>query len=134
MNSIFTPWDFCSPEQIFSTPRHPYTRALLAAIPRLTEDAADDGAAAITGDPPSPLRIPAGCRFRTRCPMAQPRCEKEDPALAGPPGSAGSAGSGGSAGSAGSAGDAEHLAACHFAFSPAADAAAPGPGASEQNA
>jgi oligopeptide/dipeptide ABC transporter ATP-binding protein len=124
-------------EQIFSTPRHPYTRALLAAIPRLTEGAADDGAAAIAGDPPSPLRIPAGCRFRARCPIAQPRCEKEDPALAGAPGSAGSPGSAGfpgSAGSAGSPGDAEHLAACHFAFSPAANAAAPGPGASEQNA
>ena len=68
-------------EQIFSTPRHPYTRGLLAAIPRMTEGAADDSGPAIAGDPPSPLRIPAGCRFRTRCPIAQPRCETEDPVL-----------------------------------------------------
>ena len=52
----------------------------------------------IAGDPPSPLRIPAGCRFRTRCPIAQERCEQEDPALLL------------------SAGDAAHSAACHFAF------------------
>jgi oligopeptide/dipeptide ABC transporter ATP-binding protein len=88
-------------EQLFRTPRHPYTRGLLAAIPRLTAQAAEDGPPAITGDPPSPLRIPSGCRFRTRCPMAQARCEEEDPALAFSPD------------------DPRHLAACHFAFTPA---------------
>ncbi|MGH3179686.1 MAG: oligopeptide/dipeptide ABC transporter ATP-binding protein, partial [Streptosporangiaceae bacterium] len=67
----------------------PYTRGLLAAIPRMTEGAADDSGPAITGDPPSPLRIPAGCRFRTRCPIAQPRCETEDPVLAAAPGAPG---------------------------------------------
>jgi oligopeptide/dipeptide ABC transporter ATP-binding protein len=103
-------------EQIFSTPRHPYTRGLLAAIPRMTEGAADDSGPAIAGDPPSPLRIPAGCRFRTRCPIAQPRCETEDPVLA-----------------AGSD-EAEHLAACHFAFSPGAGGPRPERSENEQNA
>jgi oligopeptide/dipeptide ABC transporter ATP-binding protein len=125
-------------EEIFSTPRHPYTRGLLAAIPRMTEGAADGSAPAIAGDPPSPLRIPAGCRFRTRCPIAQPRCEQEDPVLAAAPGLPGSADSPGSSGSLGSLGSpgsvgsvgspdgAEHLAACHFAFSVVGEGAGPG--------
>jgi oligopeptide/dipeptide ABC transporter ATP-binding protein len=68
-------------EELFRDPQHPYTRALLAAIPRLTRTVQDGGQAAIAGDPPSPLRIPAGCRFRTRCPIAQPRCEESAPEL-----------------------------------------------------
>jgi oligopeptide/dipeptide ABC transporter ATP-binding protein len=87
-------------ETLFRSPQHPYTRGLLAAIPRLTA-VIDDAAPAIQGDPPSPLRIPSGCRFRTRCPIAQARCEQEDPALAFSPG------------------DPAHGAACHFAFGPA---------------
>ncbi|MEP7025098.1 MAG: ABC transporter ATP-binding protein [Actinomycetota bacterium] len=92
-------------EKLFSDPQHPYTRALLAAIPTL-DSAMDDSGPAITGDPPSPLNIPAGCRFRTRCPVAQSVCEQEDPPLR-----------------AGAA-DPGHLAACHFAFSAAAGTAA----------
>jgi len=92
-------------EELFGTPRHPYTRGLLAAIPRLVHDASSAGAPAIAGDPPSPLRIPAGCRFRTRCPMAQQRCAEEDPVLAGAAQAPG------------------HLAACHFAFASAPPAA-----------
>jgi oligopeptide transport system ATP-binding protein len=87
-------------EQLFSAPQHPYTRGLLAAIPRLTASAGEEGPPAVAGDPPSPLRIPSGCRFRTRCPMAQPRCAEEDPALAASPDDPG------------------HVAACHFAFTP----------------
>ena len=117
-------------EQIFSTPRHPYTRGLLAAIPRMTEGAADDSGPAIAGDPPSPLRIPAGCRFRTRCPIAQPRCETEDPVLAGAPGAATPGGS--ASASASGADAAEHLAACHFAFS--SGAPRPERSENEQNA
>jgi peptide/nickel transport system ATP-binding protein len=115
-------------EQIFSTPRHPYTRGLLAAIPRMTEGAADDSGPAIAGDPPSPLRIPAGCRFRTRCPIAQPRCETEDPVLSGAPGAAAPGGSASATG----ADAAEHLAACHFAFS--SGAPRPERSENEQNA
>jgi oligopeptide/dipeptide ABC transporter ATP-binding protein len=89
-------------EQIFSTPRHPYTRGLLDAIPRMTEGVADGRQPAVSGDPPSPLRIPSGCRFRTRCPMAQPVCEIKDPALTA------------------SGDDPGHVAACHFAFTPVA--------------
>ena len=70
-------------EQLFSDPRHPYTRGLLAAIPRLADGAGRTRPTrpAVTGDPPSALRIPAGCRFRTRCPIAQERCEHDDPSL-----------------------------------------------------
>src|SRR6201992_4150221 len=77
-------------EELFRDPRHPYTRGLLAAIPRLTDDPAEEiGPPALIGDPPSPLAIPSGCRFRTRCPLAQPRCEREDPALVAGPGGPG---------------------------------------------
>ncbi len=93
--------EVASTEQLFGDPRHPYTRALLAAIPRLAAGAPDAEAPAISGDPPSPLNIPAGCRFRTRCPIAQQRCEEEDPELTGAAEAPG------------------HLAACHFAFTPA---------------
>ncbi|HUZ22933.1 MAG TPA: ABC transporter ATP-binding protein [Streptosporangiaceae bacterium] len=82
-------------EELFAAPRHPYTRGLLAAIPRMTA-LADNEAPAVQGDPPSPLRIPAGCRFRTRCPIAQERCAHDDPELTAAPGRP------------------AHVAACHF--------------------
>lgn len=60
-----------------ATPRHPYTRALLAAVPRL--DGA--GGVAIGGEPPDPRLLPAGCTFHPRCPLATERCRTEPPAL-----------------------------------------------------
>jgi oligopeptide/dipeptide ABC transporter ATP-binding protein len=121
-------------EQIFSMPRHPYTRGLLAAIPRMTEGAADGSGPAIAGDPPSPLRIPAGCRFRTRCPIAQPRCETEDPVLAADAHGTGAGGAAGAEGGSAGGGAPEHLAACHFAFSAGAGGSSPERNGNEQNA
>jgi len=66
-------------ERIFSDPRHPYTRALLAAVPSL--DPAHRGAAVrLGGDVPSPSSPPSGCRFHTRCPEVFDRCRGEEPA------------------------------------------------------
>jgi oligopeptide/dipeptide ABC transporter ATP-binding protein len=66
-------------KQLFGQPRHPYTRALLAALP----SAATRGKRlqAIPGQVPSPLDWPGGCRFRGRCAYAQPRCAESDPGL-----------------------------------------------------
>jgi peptide/nickel transport system ATP-binding protein len=73
---------------LYGAPQHPYTRALLSAMPsmnprhRTTE-------APLFGDPPSPISPPSGCRFRTRCSFAEPVCEKIAPTLSGVPGNAG---------------------------------------------
>ncbi|MDO9708309.1 ABC transporter ATP-binding protein [Paracraurococcus lichenis] len=63
---------------VFGAPRHPYTRALLAAVPGTGAKAA-----LVEGDPPSPIAPPAGCRFHTRCPFAEAVCRTEVPGLAG---------------------------------------------------
>ena len=68
-------------DAVFRTPRHPYTRALLDAHPDPYALGALDETAPISGDIPSPLDIPSGCRFRTRCPYATDICETDDPAL-----------------------------------------------------
>ncbi|MFB4319087.1 ABC transporter ATP-binding protein [Actinomadura sp. 21ATH] len=62
-------------------PAHPYTRALLASVPRgpLRLPAAEEDP--VGGEPPSPLNPPSGCRFRTRCPRADARCAKEEPLM-----------------------------------------------------
>ena len=66
--------------ELFSNPRHPYTRALLAAIPH-PDPARRGRVQTLGGDLPSPLNPPSGCRFHTRCPFAIARCKIEDPPL-----------------------------------------------------
>ena len=64
---------------LYDNPRHPYTRALLAAVPSVDGD--QTASERIEGDVPSPIDIPSGCRFRTRCPLAQKICAQQEPPL-----------------------------------------------------
>ena len=65
---------------IFENPRHPYTRALLSAVPKM-ELVKRQRQPVTQGDIPSPLNIPTGCRFRTRCALAQEICKTEPPQM-----------------------------------------------------
>ena len=65
-------------DELFANPRHPYTFALLSAIPE-TNPEKRTKKALIEGDVPSPVDIPSGCRFRTRCPYATKKCETDFP-------------------------------------------------------
>jgi oligopeptide/dipeptide ABC transporter ATP-binding protein len=68
--------------QLYEHPRHPYTAALLSAVSVADPDLADRRERILlTGDVPSPIAPPSGCRFHPRCPKAQDRCSVDDPAL-----------------------------------------------------
>ena len=66
-------------DRVFAAPRHPYTRGLLEAVPRLDRD--DEALVAIPGEPLSMKRLPAGCPFAARCPRVIDRCHRDGPAL-----------------------------------------------------
>lgn len=81
-------------ERVLTQPLHPYTAALLEAIPGRTKGRGPERIRLrVSGEPPSPLDPPSGCRFRTRCPRAEERCATEEPVLQG---------------------SGEHEVACHF--------------------
>ena len=67
-------------QRLFQEAKHPYTRALLAAAPRLRAEASAHREV-LAGELPDALNLPGGCRFRTRCPIAQPLCAELQPSL-----------------------------------------------------
>jgi peptide/nickel transport system ATP-binding protein/oligopeptide transport system ATP-binding protein len=68
-------------DALYSFPRHPYTRALLAAVPAEDPAAAHRGRSPLGGDVPNPARPPRACRFHPRCPKARELCSSEEPTL-----------------------------------------------------
>ena len=85
-------------EPLYERPRHPYTNALLSAVPMPDPDLVEQRRQIIlVGDVPSPINVPSGCRFHPRCPKAQPTCVETEPQLSPQLGDG-----------------SDHLAACHF--------------------
>jgi len=68
-------------DELYAFPRHPYTGALLSAVPVADPSARREDRELLSGDVPSPANPPSACRFHTRCPKAQERCSIEDPPL-----------------------------------------------------
>ncbi|WP_349963097.1 oligopeptide/dipeptide ABC transporter ATP-binding protein [Rhizobium sp. ZPR3] len=66
-------------DELFRSPRHPYTKALISAIPRANQTPGK--ATILAGDPPNPMDIPRGCAFHPRCPCAVEKCRRERPPL-----------------------------------------------------
>ena len=90
--------EYAAAETLYRAPLHPYTQALIAAIPDPDPDKRDAPQPVLQGDVPSPIHPPTGCHFHPRCPYARSRCQAEPPTLAPYPNSG-----------------SDHLAACHFA-------------------
>ncbi len=67
--------------QIFADPRHPYTEALLAAVPVANPQRPRNRIRVVAGEVPSPINPPSGCRFHTRCPLADRQCQTQAPPL-----------------------------------------------------
>ncbi|MBO7746553.1 peptide ABC transporter substrate-binding protein, partial [Paenibacillus sp. MWE-103] len=65
-------------DELFARPAHPYTQALMSAIPQPSPGRQRDRVA-LQGEVPSPVNPPSGCRFHPRCPFAQARCQAEEP-------------------------------------------------------
>lgn len=74
--------ELASADDIYAKPLHPYTQALLTAIPSPVPQAIKREVKKLGGDPPTPLNPPSGCRFHTRCPHVIERCKIEEPKLA----------------------------------------------------
>ncbi len=68
-------------DDIVMNPRHPYTEALLSAVPEPDPGVKKQGRIILTGDVPSPVNPPSGCRFHTRCPYIEDRCVSENPEM-----------------------------------------------------
>ncbi len=73
--------EIARPDDLYRNPAHPYTRALLSAIPVPDPTVRPQRRDGVGGEIPSPLAPPSGCRFRTRCPRATARCETEEPEM-----------------------------------------------------
>jgi len=71
--------ELASSARLYEAPLHPYTVALMAAIPVMDPDRQPDPSRLLSGELPSPVNPPSGCRFRTRCPRAAARCAEEEP-------------------------------------------------------
>jgi peptide/nickel transport system ATP-binding protein len=71
--------EVAGPDELYANPTHPYTAALLSAIPVPDPDAPVVERAGVAGEIPSPLSPPSGCRFRTRCALATEKCAAEEP-------------------------------------------------------
>jgi oligopeptide/dipeptide ABC transporter ATP-binding protein len=77
--------EYAEADTLYRSPGHPYTRALISAIP-IPDPDVRKAQQVLSGDVPSPMNPPSGCHFRTRCPYAIERCREEDPLLRAVPG------------------------------------------------